>query len=68
MDLPDTAQTVLVKEGLGVNIVGGAKITSPRRYPWTRRLNWNNDPAGGSVVDTTNLEQAYADLLDQDYD
>jgi ferric-dicitrate binding protein FerR (iron transport regulator) len=68
VSLPDTAQTVLVKEGLGVNIVGGAKITTPRRYPWTRRLNWSSDPASGPVMDATNLDEAYADLLNQDYD
>jgi ferric-dicitrate binding protein FerR (iron transport regulator) len=66
--LPETGQAVLVKEGTGINIVGGAKLTTPRRYPWTRRLNWNMDPGTGVVVDRTNLDQAYSDLLDQDYD
>lgn len=65
--LPQTGQTVLVKEGLGVNIVAGKKITTPRNYPWTRRLNWNMDSASGKVVDTTNLDEAYSDLLNQDY-
>ncbi len=66
--LPESGRSVLVREGLGINIVGGAKLTTPRRYPWTRRLNWNMDPAGGTVIDRTDLEQAYSDLLDQDYD
>jgi ferric-dicitrate binding protein FerR (iron transport regulator) len=66
--LPESGGTVLVKEGLGINIVGGAKLTTPRRYPWTRRLNWNMNPAGGTVIDRTDLEQAYSDLLNQDYD
>jgi ferric-dicitrate binding protein FerR (iron transport regulator) len=66
--LPESGAAVLVKEGLGINIVGGAKLTTPRRYPWTRRLNWNMDPAGGTVIDRTDLEQAYSDLLNQDYD
>jgi hypothetical protein len=66
--LPQTGQTVQVKEGLGINIVGGARLTTPRRYPWTRHLNWNTDPATGAVADTTDLEQAYSDLLNQDYD
>ena len=65
--LPQIGQTVLVKEGLGVNIVAGAKITTPRNYPWTRRLNWNMDSANGKVMDTTNLDEAYSDLLNQDY-
>jgi ferric-dicitrate binding protein FerR (iron transport regulator) len=68
VDLPDAGQTELVKAGLGVNIVGGVKLTVPRPYPWTRKLNWNVDPAVGKVGDATNLDQAYADLLDQDYD
>ena len=33
--LPASGQTVLVKEGLGVNIVGGAKLTVPRRSPFS---------------------------------
>jgi ferric-dicitrate binding protein FerR (iron transport regulator) len=62
-----TAQTVIVSQGEGINIVGGLKLTPPRRYAWTRRLNWNSDPAKGEVLDRTNLDQAYSDLLDQDY-
>jgi len=68
VSLPESGRTVLVKEGLGINIVGGSKLTTPRRYPWTRRLNWNMDPSGGTVTDRTDLEQAYSDLLNQDYD
>ncbi len=68
VDLPAAGASTLVKAGLGINIVAGAKLTTPRRYPWTRKLNWNNDPGAGTVKDSTNLDQAYADLLDQDYD
>ncbi|MGA2640756.1 MAG: FecR family protein [Spirochaetia bacterium] len=66
--IPDTGQTVVVKQGLGINIVGGRKITSPKRYPWTRKLNWNINPGTGTVDDRTSLEQAYSDLLNQDYE
>jgi hypothetical protein len=66
--IPDTGQTVVVKQGLGINIVGGAQITSPKSYPWTRKLNWNIDPRSGKVDDSTSLDQAYSDLLNQDYD
>jgi ferric-dicitrate binding protein FerR (iron transport regulator) len=66
--IPDTGQTVVVKQGLGINIVGGAQITSPKRYPWTRKLNWNSDPRSGKVDDATTLDSAYSDLLNQDYD
>jgi ferric-dicitrate binding protein FerR (iron transport regulator) len=68
VSLAGPGQSVAVKQGLGINIVGGVKLTEPRRYPWTRKLNWNMDPAQGKVVDNTYLDQAYADLLDQDYD
>ena len=66
--IPQTGQNVVVNEGEGISIVGGLKLTKPRFYPWTQRLNWNFDPAGGDVKDTTSLDQAYNDLLDQDYD
>jgi ferric-dicitrate binding protein FerR (iron transport regulator) len=66
--IPDTGQTVIVPQGLGINIIGGDRITSPKSYPWTRKLNWNIDPRSGAVGDRTSLEQAYSDLLNQDYD
>jgi hypothetical protein len=64
----ETQDTLIVEEGEGINIVGGTNLTTPQRYPWTRKLNWNMDPAAGEVIDRTDLEQAYSDLLDQDYD
>jgi len=66
--VPTTGQTTLVAEGEGINILGGFRATEPRFYPWTRELNWNIDPTLGDVVDRTDLDGAYADLLDQDYD
>jgi len=63
-----TGRRLVVDEGLGINIVGGVKLTPPRPYRWTRKLNWNADPLRGEVSDRTDLEQAYSDLLDQDYD
>jgi ferric-dicitrate binding protein FerR (iron transport regulator) len=68
VSIPQTGQTVIVPKGLGINIVAGAKITNPKSYPWTRKLNWNIDPRSGTVEDRTSLENAYSDLLDQDYD
>jgi ferric-dicitrate binding protein FerR (iron transport regulator) len=61
-------RSTIVKEGEGINIVGGNKLTKPKKYPWTKDLNWNTDPGSGDVKDTTNLDSAYSDLLDQDYD
>ena len=66
--VPETGESVVVDEGKGINIVAGVKLTTPRFYAWTRRLNWNTDPAVGDVADSTDLDQAYSDLLDQDYD
>ena len=64
----ETQDTLIVEQGKGINILGGTNLTSPQRYPWTRKLNWNMDPVAGEVEDRTDLEQAYSDLLDQDYD
>ncbi len=64
----ETDETVLVEEGEGINIISGTRLTKPRFYPWTQKLNWNSDPRAGEVADRTDLDQAYSDLLDQDYD
>jgi ferric-dicitrate binding protein FerR (iron transport regulator) len=68
VSIPDTGKSVVVNEGEGISIVGGLKLTQPRFYPWTRRLNWNFNAEAGAVEDRTNIDQAYSDLLDQDYD
>jgi ferric-dicitrate binding protein FerR (iron transport regulator) len=68
VSIPQANQHVVVQAGQGINIVGGEKLTAPRRYAWTRGLNWNMDAASGSVEDHTNLNKAYSDLLNQDYD
>jgi ferric-dicitrate binding protein FerR (iron transport regulator) len=65
--LSASGRSVQVEAGKGINIVGGTKLTVPRAYPWTRSLNWNMNPAKGKVADTTDLDQAYSDLLNQDY-
>ncbi|HUX14087.1 MAG TPA: FecR family protein [Spirochaetia bacterium] len=61
-------QEVDVPAGKGINVLAGLKITPPKQYAWTRKLNWNMDPNAAPVKDTTNLNQAYTDLLNQDYD
>ena len=66
--IPQTGDVTVVNEGEGVNILAGLRTTQPRFYPWTLELNWSFDPAKGDVRDTTDLDGAYADLLDQDYD
>jgi hypothetical protein len=62
-----TEESVLVNEGEGISILSGKKLTDPRYYPWTEELNWNSDPASGSVEDDVSLDGLYTDLLDQDY-
>lgn len=66
--IPQTGDLTVVNEGEGVNILAGLRTTQPRFYPWTLELNWSFDPDEGDVRDTTDLDGAYADLLDQDYD
>lgn len=36
-----SSDKALIKEGEGINIVGGTKITDPKKYRWTKKLNWN---------------------------
>ncbi len=67
-DRTDSAKKSDLRKGEGIMIKGGSIFTSPKRYPWTRGLNWNMDPEKGSVVDTTDLNSAYTDLLNQHYD
>ena len=66
--VPRSGSTTLVEAGEGINVLSGTRATDPRFYPWTTRLNWNFDPEAGEVRDTTDLDAAYSDLLDQDYD
>ena len=63
-----TGESALVAAGEGINILSSSRITDPRFYPWTRELNWSFDFESGDVYDDTDLDQAYSDLLDQDYD
>jgi ferric-dicitrate binding protein FerR (iron transport regulator) len=61
----DKAQRVA--QGEGVLVKSGTDVTAPQAYDWTKKLNWNMDPARGSVEDHADLDRAYSDLLDQDY-
>jgi len=66
--LPAEGASVIVEEGEGINILGGNRLTDPKFYPWTKDLNWNMEPDRGNIKDETDLDAAYSDLLDQDYD
>jgi len=63
----ESVDGVNVRAGEGVNILEGSRITRPRPYAWTEDLNWNMDPAAGTVKDETDLKAAYPDLLQWDY-
>lgn len=54
----------MVKEGEGVLVTARGGISQPRKYEWTRGLNWNMQPESGAVEDTTDLEKAYVVPLD----
>lgn len=58
---------VEVKAGEGVRVKKGKKTSKPRPLAWTRKLNWAMDPKE-DLVNKVNIEEAYYDLLDQDYD
>lgn len=64
----DGSNKQLVKKGEGIHIKEGKKITKPKAYPWTKNLNWNMNPKKGSLENKVELESAYRDLLDYDYD
>ena len=66
--IPSSGETTLVEEGEGINILGGTRATDPRFYAWTTDLNWNFDPGAGDVSDATDLNAAYSNLLDLDYE
>ena len=68
VSVPETEEHVVVRAGEGINILAGLDITRPKKYKWPEDLNWNIDPSKGEVLDLTDLDTVYSDLLDQDYD
>jgi hypothetical protein len=68
VEVPGESDAVLVKEGLGIFVPKGRKITEPKPYAWTKDLNWNMDPKQGEVSDHTEIEASYKNLLKQNYD
>ena len=67
LETTKSKESLLVPAGKGVLIKAGLDLTKPQSYDWTKSLNWNMDDEKGAVEDKTNLDGAYADLLDQDY-
>ena len=58
----------LVQAGQGILFKDRKKLTAPKPYEWTKKLNWNMDPEKGEVENKQSLEAIYPDLLDQEYD
>ncbi len=64
----DGKESVSVKAGEGVQIIGKKRVTKPKPLAWTRKLNWRLNSQDGDLENKVNIEDAYTDLLDQDYD
>lgn len=64
---PNADRPLAVPAGKGILIKGGKDLTKPQAYDWTKKLNWNMDAGSGDILDRTDLDKAYSDLLDQDY-
>lgn len=61
-------KSVLVNAGEGVVSKGNAQTSAPKPLPWTKKLNWNMNPKLGNLENKVSIEEAYSDVLDQDYD
>lgn len=59
-------EAVVVKQGEGVVIPSGKDVTPAKKYAWTKKLNWNLDPASGEVEN--NVQIKYENILKEDYD
>ncbi len=57
---------VVVTAGMGIVVEKGKAIAPPKKYGWTKKLNWNMDPDKGDVVDKTVIEDY--DVLKKNYD
>jgi hypothetical protein len=58
----------LVKAGEGVHISDPKTVTDPAQLPWTKKLNWRLSSSDGDLENKVNIEDAYTDILDMDYD
>ncbi|OHD72369.1 MAG: hypothetical protein A2W19_13555 [Spirochaetes bacterium RBG_16_49_21] len=47
----DSGRAVTVDQGKGILVKGAKELTEPKSYDWTNKLNWNMDPARGSVIE-----------------
>lgn len=68
VEVSNSNQKVLVKEGEGIFITKGVDVTKPKPYAWTRNLNWNMNPKNGKLENNIDFDGVYTDFEDQDYD
>lgn len=61
-------QRVLVKAGEGISVRKDQGVSQPKPLAWTKNLNWEMDPSSSNLENTVNIEDAYSDVLDEDYD
>lgn len=61
-------QSTSVKAGFGVKLDKGVSTSTPQFLPWTKKLNWSMDPEIGDIENKVQIDQAYQDPLDEDYD
>ena len=64
----DSKESVDVKAGEGVQVKDKKSVSTPKPLAWTSKLNWNLDSSKGQLENKVNIDDAYTDLLDQDYD
>lgn len=62
----DTKKSVVVNEGEGILVTDQKGITAPKKYAWTKKLNWNLDPASGDVENKLKINYKKS-LLKEDY-
>lgn len=60
-------KSVLVKEGEGILVPVGSDVTPPKKYEWTKGLNWNMDEAKGDLVNKSTINYKER-LLKEQYD
>lgn len=63
----EASTAVVVKAGEGIFAEKGKTIQAPKKYEWTKNLNWNMDPTKGDVIDNTVIDDSY-NMLKKSYD
>ncbi|MBC7714870.1 MAG: FecR domain-containing protein [Rhizobacter sp.] len=59
----------LVNAGEGVQVKNGEKTSKPTPLVWTKKLNWNlSSESDADFKDTVNIEEAYTNPLDFNYE